>query len=143
MSGAGSAGSRDQDDDRTSRVVVCDDRSELRDAIGLVLRGTDRFRIVGEAEDAASCLVQVDRLRPDVLILDVNMPGGGPSMARTLRDRWPGLFILVYSGQSRAQVRDDMLAAGADRFVLKTGRLRPLIEALDDAMGGRVSGVAS
>lgn len=142
MSGAGSAGSRDQDDDRTSRVVVCDDRSELRDAIGLVLRGNDRFRIVGEAEDAASCLVQVDRLRPDVLILDVNMPGGGPSVTRTLRDRWPGLFILVYSGQSRAQVRDDMLAAGADRFVLKTGRLRPLIEALDEAMGGRVHGVA-
>ena len=142
MSGAGSAVSRDQDDDRTSRVVVCDDRSELRDAIGLVLRDSDRFCIVGEAEDAASCLVQVDRLRPDVLILDVNMPGGGPSVTRTLRDRWPGLFILVYSGQSRTQVREDMLAAGADRFVLKTGRLRPLIEALDEAVGGRVHGVA-
>lgn len=122
-----------------SRVVICDDRSELRDAIGLVLLGNRRFQLVGEAQDARSCLTQVELLRPDLLILDVNMPGGGPDVARTLRDRWPDLFILVYSGQSRPQVRDDMLAAGADRFVLKTGRLRPLLEALDDAWGGRIA----
>lgn len=141
MEHPGSAAARDPDDDtRPSRVVVCDDRAELRDAISVVLRGNPRFAIVGEAEDAASCLVQVDRLQPDVLILDVNMPGGGPSVTRTLRARWPGLFILVYSGQSRAQVREEMLAAGADEFVLKTGRLRPLIQALDVAAAGRVSG---
>lgn len=143
MTGAGSADAHDPDDTRPfNRVVICDDRAELRDAIGLVLRGNRRFELVGEAEDAASCLDQVDRHQPDLLILDVNMPGGGPDVTRTLRDRWPDLFILVYSGQSRPQVRDDMLAAGADRFVLKTGRLRPLMQALDDASGGRVTGAA-
>lgn len=141
MSGAGSAGVHDPDEARPRcRVVICDDRAELRDAIGLVLRGHPQFQLIAEAEDAESCLQQVDRHHPDLLILDVNMPGGGPDVTRTLRDRWPALFILVYSGQSRPQVRDDMLAAGADRFVLKTGRLRPLMQALDEATAGRVPG---
>ena len=113
--------------------MVCDDRVELRQAIRLALSSHPALRIVGEAEDGPSCLREVGRLQPDLLILDVNMPGGGPELARQLRERWPDLFILVYSGVLLPHVQTEMLAAGADRFVLKTGRLRPLMEALSSA----------
>ncbi|WP_166442312.1 response regulator [Nakamurella flava] len=114
----------------SGRVLVCDDRCEVRDAIELALRSHPVLRLVGQAEDASSCLREIDRCRPDLLILDVNMPGGGPSITRELRRRWPGLFILVYSSHGQQRVREQMLDAGADQFVLKTGRLRPLLTAL-------------
>lgn len=117
----------------SGRVVVCDDRPEVRDAIDLALRGHPVLRLVGQAEDATTCLQQIDRHRPDLLILDVNMPGGGPGITRELRDRWPGLFIIVYSSHGQQRVQNQMLAAGADQFVLKTGRLRPLLAALTAA----------
>ncbi len=117
----------------SGRVLVCDDRYEVRNAIELALRGHPVLRLVGQAEDAMSCLSEIDRCRPDLLILDVNMPGGGPSITRELRRRWPGLFILVYSSHGQRRVREQMLDAGADQFVLKTGRLRPLLAALTAA----------
>ena len=114
-------------------VFVCDDRQEVRDAISLVLSGLPRFQLVGEAVDAVTCLAGIREFHPDVLILDVSMPGGGPQAARAARELSPRMHIMVFSGRQDTQVRDAMLAAGADQYVVKTGRLRPLLEALDRA----------
>ena len=116
-------------------VLVCDDRVELRDAISTALAEFPRFTIVGEAVDAASCLRGVRDTRPDILILDVSLPGGGPPVARAVRSLHPTVHILVYSGRSDIRVQRDMLDAGADQYLLKTGRLGPLIQALDRAVG--------
>ena len=116
-------------------VLLCDDRQELRSAISTVLAGFPRFRVIGEAIDAASCLRGVRDTRPDILILDVSLPGGGPPVARAVRSLHPTVHILVYSGRSDARVQRDMLDAGADQYLLKTGRLGPLIQALDRAVG--------
>jgi len=116
-------------------VLVCDDRPELRDAISNALAGFPRYTVVGEASDAASCLRGVEDNRPDILILDVSMPGGGPPVTRAVRSLHPTMHILVYSGRSEQRVQRDMLAAGADQYLLKTGRLGPLIQALDKSTG--------
>jgi two-component system response regulator NreC len=112
-------------------VVVCDDRPELREAIGSVLAEVPRFRVIGEATDGTSCLQQVLDLKPDVLILDASIPGGGTATARTAKALLPHLHIVVFSGRPDRRLQREMLAAGADQYVVKTGRLRPLIEALD------------
>lgn len=117
-------------------VVVCDDRQELRDAISLVLSDAHRFRVVGEALDGTSCLERVRELRPDVLILDVSMPGGGPELAAAAKKVHPSLRIVVFSGHQEARVMESMFRAGADQYVVKTGRLRPLLDALDRAFVG-------
>lgn len=114
-------------------VLVCDDRVELREAIGQVLADVPRFSVIGEATDAQTCLDRVRRLRPDVLLLDVSMPGGGPEVARCAKEIHPEMHIVVFSGRQDARVQKQMLVAGADQFVVKTGRLRPLLEALDRA----------
>ena len=118
-------------------VLVCDDRQELRDAIAKVLSDVPRFIVVGEATDDASCLQRVGDLRPDVLILDVSMPGGGPPVAKAAREINPNMHILVFSGRQDARLQREMLGAGADQYVVKTGRLRPLLEALDRAFAHR------
>ncbi|WP_420123422.1 response regulator [Nakamurella sp.] len=119
----------------TRTVLICDDRKELRDAIGDLLAQLPAFTVVGFAVDGASCLEGIRTRRPDILILDVNMPGGGPAVAVEAKHICPSLHIVVFSGQSDEIVRHGMLAAGADQFVLKTGRLSPLIQALRRAAG--------
>lgn len=123
-------------------VVVCDDRPELRRAISMVLADVPRFQVIGEASDGRSCLQQLIELHPDVLILDVSMPGGGPQTARTARALFPQLRIVVFSGRQDRRVQREMLAAGADQYVVKTGRLRPLIAALDRCAGELGPGAA-
>jgi len=114
-------------------VLICDDRQELRDAISKVLSDAAHFRVVGQASDGLSCLQRVRDTRPDVLILDIGMPGGGPHVASAAKEIRPNMHILVFSGIRDNHMQREMLMAGADEYVVKTGRLRPLLEALDRA----------
>lgn len=114
----------------TRTVLVCDDRKELRVAIGDLLAQLPAFVVVGFAVDATTCLDGVRAWRPDILILDVNMPGGGPGVAAAAKGICPNLHIVVFSGHHDDIVRRGMLAAGADQYVVKTGRLNPLLAAL-------------
>ncbi len=112
-------------------VVVCDDRPEIRDAVRAVLAENPRFTMVGEAVDGTECLAAVRVAVPDILILDVRMPGGGPELARAVRQMSPTLHILVYSGSPDIRLRQKMLNAGADQYVIKSGRVQPLLDALE------------
>jgi CheY-like chemotaxis protein len=115
-------------------IVVCDDHQYLRDAVKMVLSAVPRFHVVGEASDGETCLECVKTFRPDVLILDVSMPGGGPELAAAAKALNPGMHIVVFSGRQDNQTMQQMLAAGADQYIVKTGRLQPLVAALDKAM---------
>ena len=112
-------------------VVVCDDRRELRDAVRTLLTGHREFRIIDEAWDAESCLTSVRRSPPDVLILDVNLPGGGVEIAREVKSVNPAVHILAFTASTDPLTRQRMLEAGADDYVVKTGRIKPLLDGLD------------
>jgi two-component system invasion response regulator UvrY len=114
-------------------VLICDDQPELRQAIVHLLGQSADFVVAGEACDGPSCLDQVEAIRPDVLILDVSMPGGGPHIASCSRRLNPVMHIMVFSGRADPATARAMLEAGADQFLLKTGRLRPFFEALEVA----------
>lgn len=114
-------------------VLICDDQPELRAAIIELLAPLTSFTVSGEACDGPSCLTQVRAIQPDLLILDVNMPGGGPCIASGARQLNPQMYILVFSGREDPAVTRAMLDAGADQYVLKTGRLKPFFVALDIA----------
>jgi DNA-binding NarL/FixJ family response regulator len=121
---------------KTWTVLVCDDQQPVRDAIAKVLAGAAHFVVVGEATDGPGCLTSIKQLRPDILILDYSMPGGGPHIASAAREINPSMYILVFSGRDDARVRREMISAGANQYILKTGRLRPLLEALQAAHAG-------
>lgn len=124
---------RDTVSGKACSVLICDDRPEVRTSIRLGITGDARFTVIAEAYDAASCQDLVGQTRPDVLILDVNMPGGGPQIARAVRQLCPTVQIMVYSSSTNRRSRPDMLAAGADDYVIKTGRLQPLLDGLHRA----------
>ena len=112
-------------------VLICDDNPQIRNSIQMLLADNPRFAVVGEAVDGDTCLEQVRQLRPDVLILDVNMPGGGPHIARATKEISSATLILVFSGSTDDTGRQDMLDAGAEAYVVKTGRIQPLLNGLE------------
>ena len=126
-------GSAPGPDNEPHSIVLCDDRRELRSAIRLTLSDAPRFQVVGEASDGVSCLQRVMQFHPDGLIMDFSMPGGCPLPVKAARELHPELHIIVFSGRPDDRTRDAMLDAGANQYVVKIGRLRPLIEALDRA----------
>lgn len=113
-----------------SRVFVCDDLPEIRDALSGALDHLPGFAKVGEAGDGMSCIRGVQRDCPDVLILDVGMPDSGPDLVRAVKSIAPDVRIVVFTAYDHDDVRESMLSAGADEYVVKTGRLRPLRDAL-------------
>ena len=121
-------------EDLSCSVVMCDDNQDMRDVIRTALTRDPRFRVVGEAVDGESCLEQVRDAQPDVLILDVNMPGGGPEVARAAKKVCPAMQILVFSGATDSGSQQRMLSAGADDYIVKTGRTRHLLEGLARAV---------
>ncbi|WP_420123659.1 response regulator [Nakamurella sp.] len=111
-------------------VVLCDDRAEMRRSVRAALTTLPALDVVAEAWDVASCGEAVHDLRPDLVVLDVNIPGGGPAAARLVKSiRWATL-IVAYSGRHEEHIRAEMLGAGAGEYVLKTGRVGPLLAAV-------------
>lgn len=112
------------------RVFLCDDQFEMRQALTAVITAIPGFAVVGVGEDGDQCREGLRAEDVDVLVVDVSMPGGGAELVAAVRAEHPDLVIISFSAHSEPEVREAMLAAGADVFVLKTGRLAPLREAL-------------
>jgi len=113
-----------------SRVFVCDDHPGIRQALSEVITGLQGFAMVGEAADGTSLLEALPGTDVDILILDFNMPGGGLPLVVQIRAIKPDIKILVFTAHGSDNLKSAMLAAGADEFVTKTGRLRALRDAL-------------
>ena len=109
------------------------DRNTVKQFIDEIRADDFCLIIACEKGDADSCLRRVNQSRPDLLILDVNMSGGEPEVVRAVKRICPTMQILVFSGRSTRGVRAASLAAGAADYVVKTGRLQPLLDGLHRA----------
>ncbi len=114
-----------------SSVVLCDDQPEMREALVGVLGTLDHVHVIGQAQDGDECLARITDLRPHLLILDVNLPGGGPRLVEALKEAHPTLRIVVFTARQDGETHDAMLDAGAEAVVVKTGRMGPLLAALE------------
>lgn len=101
------------------RVVVADDNRVLRAAVQDVLGAAHDMEVVASVPDGPAALAAVAELGPDVLIMDVEMPGGGPELAQELARRQPGCKVLCLSARDDATTVLRMLAAGATAYVAK------------------------
>jgi DNA-binding NarL/FixJ family response regulator len=96
------------DQNREIRIVIADDHPIFRDGVNRLLQSEPGFRVVGEAGDGADAVRICTRLRPDVLLLDVAMPGTG------------GLQALKQLSQEAPSVRTLVLTAGLDSLAVST-----------------------
>jgi DNA-binding NarL/FixJ family response regulator len=95
-----SAEGRAGDGAAAARVLVVDDQKSYRDVVRAVIEATPELRIVGEACCGEDVLARIDELAPDMVIVDIRMPGmGGLALARVLLERNPPPAVLLVSAQ--------------------------------------------
>lgn len=123
--------------ERQITVVLADDHNVIRTGLRSMLEGEADLRVVGEAGDSASAARLARDRRPDVLVLDLHMPGAEPSRdIGELRESLPAMAIVVLTMESDPRRARDLLRAGAAGYVLKQAAERKLTEAIRIAAGG-------
>lgn len=119
-------------------VAVVDDHAVVREGIRRVLEGEAGIRVVGEAADGEAAIALVDRLHPDVLLIDVAMPGRtGLAVAAELSRRKVSTAVLILSMHDEPQYLREARRAGARGYLLKDSPPAALRRAVRDVHAGR------
>jgi two-component system response regulator NreC len=118
-------------------VVLADDHNVIRAGLRSMLEGEEDLRVIGEAADAPTAAKLVKNRLPDVLVLDLQMPGADPATdVQRLREEAPDTAIIVLTMQSDPRLARTLLRAGAAGYVLKQAAERKLTEAIRIAAAG-------
>jgi class 3 adenylate cyclase/DNA-binding NarL/FixJ family response regulator len=124
------------------RVAVADDHPLYRDGVRTMIESLPGLEFVGEAEDGTAAIALVERLRPDVLLLDLKMPGGGGmAVLRALEKKQLPTAVIVLSMDETDSSLVEALRAGARGYFLKLAGRAELAQAIASvAAGGMVFG---
>jgi DNA-binding NarL/FixJ family response regulator len=118
------------------RVLIADDQPQVRSALRLLLKQEPGMIVVGEAEDTQQALELSARQRPDLVLLDWELPkNAGQRLLPALRARCPHTKVVALSG--RPEARKAALAAGADAFVSKGDPPERVLAAVENCMRGQ------
>lgn len=121
------------------KVLLVDDHAMLREALHLLLEREPDIVVVGELGNGALIKETVAQLQPDVVVMDVSMPGiNGIEATRTLKASFPEVRVVALSAHRYRQFTMEMLDAGAIAFVLKSAAGELLVHAIASAAAGKV-----
>lgn len=121
------------------RTMLVDDHRLVREGLKRLLEEDAEIEVVGEASDGRSALQMAQSLTPDVVILDVTMPGlNGIETARALAGGESPPCILALSMHADAQFVEEMLKAGANGYLLKDAAVDELVAAVRSVAAGKV-----
>ncbi|MCL5993588.1 MAG: response regulator transcription factor [Firmicutes bacterium] len=118
-------------------ILLADDHAVVRESIRKLLEEREDFIVVGEAADGESAVELAQRFKPDVVILDVNMPRlNGIEATRRIRECSPGTKILILSAYDYDQYVFALLEAGASGYLLKDVSCQELIRSIHSVARG-------
>jgi DNA-binding NarL/FixJ family response regulator len=125
---------------RRLRLVLADDHGLMVEAVKLALEGRSEFEVVGIAENGSQVLPVAQRTEPDLIVLDLRMPGmDGLTCIRLLQARMPAVKIAVLSGIDSDELADEAMRLGASAFIAKGIDPAELPDALLAAHQNRVA----
>ena len=123
--------------ERRISVLLVDDHPPVRSGIRAMLEKTPDICIVGEAEDGAEARRLLDELRPNIILLDLVMPGFSPAeFEKWARQNYPETSTLVLTGHDRDHLLASMIEAGAAGYLEKTIQREGLVDAIRRAACG-------
>ncbi len=112
-------------------ILVVDDHALMRSALASLLNAEPDLVVIGQAGDGREALEEVRRFTPDVVLMDVTMPGmNGIEATRAIRRAHPRVQIIAVSVAGRAERGQDIFSAGATDYVCKADPLAVLLEAI-------------
>ncbi|MBI5305777.1 MAG: response regulator transcription factor [Chloroflexi bacterium] len=119
------------------RVMVVDDHALFREGIVGLLKQQPDMEVVGEASDGLEALVLARNLKPDVILMDVTMPGtNGIQATRLIKQELPATNIIMLTVRDEDENLFEAIKSGAQGYLLKTIRAQQLIEMLRTAQSG-------
>ncbi len=122
------------------RVLVVDDHEVVRSGLRTVLSVIPELELVGEAAGGEEALVRCELLKPDVVLMDLIMPGmDGVSAIRSIRERYPLVKVLALTSFEEDRLVQDALQAGAMGYLMKTVIARELAAAIRAAHEGKMN----
>lgn len=122
------------------RVLLADGQSLFRDAMRVVLEIRSDFDVVAEASDGMQAVIEAERTRPDLALIDVDLPNGdGIRASALIAERVPVCRILVLCEQADERILISSLEAGATGFVTKGSPIGELIDAAQRVHGGETT----
>jgi two-component system, NarL family, nitrate/nitrite response regulator NarL len=122
---------------RTIRIGVIDDHPLLLDGILHALRSNPDFEIIGTGETKAEAIALAQTLKPEIMLLDVGIAGGGIEAARYISKAEPGVKLIMFTASDRPDHVNAALAAGVMGYVLKGASSRELCDSIRTVCNGK------
>jgi DNA-binding NarL/FixJ family response regulator len=122
----------------TTTILLADDHALFREGLAVLVGQTTDWHIVGQASDGAEAVQLAEALRPQIAVLDVEMPQmNGLEAARQIRQVSPATRIIALSMYGDVYYRDRMFEAGASAYVLKSEAMDGLVAAIEAVLRGQ------
>jgi two-component system response regulator NreC len=118
-------------------IILADDHRIVRQGVRALLEAEPDFRILAEAKDGLETVRIVERLRPDILLLDLIMPEmSGLEVTRVIRERFPKTNIVILTMHANEAYVLEALQAGAQGYVIKDSSSEELVRAIREVAAG-------
>jgi DNA-binding NarL/FixJ family response regulator len=119
------------------RIVLADDHVTVRHGLKLLIEGQLDMKVIAEASDGAAAVQQTLDLQPDVVVMDISMPGmNGLVATRTLKQKHPKIAIITLTRHGDDAYLQELLRAGVSGYVLKQSAPSELLQAIRVAAAG-------
>jgi DNA-binding NarL/FixJ family response regulator len=119
------------------RVLLADDHVTVRHGLRLLIDGQPDMKVIAEASDGAAAVRRALELKPDVVVMDISMPGmNGLVATRTLKQAWPQTAVITLTRHGDDAYLQELLRAGVSGYVLKQSASSELLQAIRVAASG-------
>lgn len=113
------------------QVFLADDHTIMRAGLRSLLENSGRIEVIGEAEDGREAVKQVEQMRPDIVLMDIAMPGlNGLEATRQIKRRFPEVKVLILTMHTTEEYIAQIFGAGASGYVVKRAAVTELVTAI-------------
>ena len=120
------------------KVLVVDDHEMVRNGLAILLNAFDHMEIVGQIGDPRMLLTVCSSTQPDVILMDILMPHiNGVNATRLIREKFPFIQVVALTSTADEEQIGSMLKAGAISYILKTGKIDDVVNAVEAAYYGK------
>lgn len=120
-----------------TKILLVDDHPVLRKGLVRLIDTKNGFVVCGEASAATDAMIQIRDLRPDLVIVDIGLPGAsGIELTKTIRAEFPRIPVLILSMHEEALYATRALRAGAMGYIVKQDAIDNIVVALDEVLNG-------